>query len=446
MHRKILKHWNAVLETKADAVALVDAESGDSLTFDEIDQAADLWLESYAGMKDSASQVWGLSVSHRIEWMTVFLAAIKVGAVLMPLDRSSGETSKAQAESHALSYLIDDHGVRSFAGGRSVSNCFLIKLTSGTTGAPKAMPFSETEMMADGEQIMRTMDFAGQDRNFAVIPLGHSYGLGNLVMPFFLSGVSIVLGSSPFPQVMIDELRRYPSTVLPIVPPLVKALAMVDAQSSRLPELRLVISAGSALKTEVAARFKELWGVPVHNFYGSSETGGISFDRIGKLSEQEGAVGMAMHGVQIRIGDDDSIQVRSQALSHAIYPDGVCILHDYGRLDESGVLHLMGRHSDIVKIGGRRLSLRELESALCAIDGLTDAYVSHRIGRSGETRCVALYSGSLSVPAVRAKLSQSLPEWKIPKFLRKVEEVAYTDRGKKDRDVMELQVDQLIGR
>jgi len=183
----------------------------------------------------------------------------------------------------------------------------------------------------------------------------------------------------------------------------------------------------------------------VHNFYGSSETGGICYDRDGRHASVESAIGEPLPGVELTLCADSPIKVRSAALCHAEYPQGVCILHDLGSLDADGVVHLSGRSADIIKIAGRRLSLTEVEDALCAVETVTDAYVSSREGRSGELRCVAIFTGDAEADAVRAALMAKLPDWKIPRVLRRVECISYTRRGKKDRSTMEALIDALIG-
>ena len=446
MHRKLHDNWTRVLAERGGAVALVDAESATACTFQELDERALSWLAEHAAVGGAAGDVWCLSVSDRVCWLTVFLAAIKVGAVVLPLEAGQGASMREQAANEGASLWVDDAGVQRMAGGRRRREFFLIKRTSGTSGVPRSLPFTEAEMIADGRQIMKSMGISADDRNFAVLPLGHSYGLGNLVMPFFMEGVPIVFGSAPYPQVIGQEISQFPCSVLPLVPPLVKAMAQVNLAESLPSELRLVISAGGRLLEKIAQRFYENTGLRVHNFYGSSETGGICFNRSGKWSFADGAVGQPLHGVELSIGPDHSIEVRSDALCHAVYPKGRCVLHDFGRLDDSGGLHLLGRHADIVKVAGRRISLSEIEATICSLEQVTDAYVSSRVGRSGETRCVALFSGEAPVERVKVLLQAKFPHWKIPKLLSKVEQVAYNGRGKKDRTLNENLLDSLIAR
>lgn len=444
MHPELQACWRRVLETRGGSVAVVDAATGRSWTFDEIDARADAWLARHPSAQGGAGQVWCLALADRAAWLAVFLAAIKTGAVVLPVEPDAPHLLRERALGAGASLLVTEASVEALEGGTRQVNYLLIKLTSGTTGEPKPLPFTATEMLADGGQIMRSMSITPADRNFAVIPLGHSYGLGNLVLPFFMAGVPIVFGSAPYPQVIADELARFPCTVLPLVPPLVKALAVAATESAGLQELRLVLSAGSALKPEIARRFHARTGRRVHNFYGSSETGGICFDRSGEAAQTDGAVGTPLDGVELSLTQAGAVHIRSQAICHALYPAGAATLHDFGRLDGQGVLRLTGRHADIVKVAGRRLSLAEIETALCTLESVVDAYATVREGCSGESRCVAIFAGSVKADIIRRQLAAGLPDWKVPKVLRQVAQITYNSRGKKDRQAMERVVDALI--
>ena len=73
-----------------------------------------------------------------------------------------------------------------------------------------------------------------------------------------------------------------------------------------------MISAGAPLPPETARRFRERFGVPVQTFYGSSESGGITFDRRGDAAER-GTVGTPIDGVEIDL--DGGLRVRSPAVA-----------------------------------------------------------------------------------------------------------------------------------
>ena len=82
----------------------------------------------------------------------------------------------------------------------------------------------------------------GDDVNFALIPLGHSYGLGNLVVPMLTQGTAMVCGDSALPHAIAEAVARWKPTVFPTVPALLRALALADVPPVRLASLRTVIS------------------------------------------------------------------------------------------------------------------------------------------------------------------------------------------------------------
>ena len=128
------------------------------------------------------------------------------------------------------------------------------------------------------------MEIAPGDRNLGAIPFGHSYGLGNLVLPLIVQGTPIINSQEILPEPLARQIRRFGATVLPSVPAVLRALAASSVDAADLRSLRRVISAGAPLRPEVARDFHDRFGLPIHNFYGSSETGGICFDRTGEAT------------------------------------------------------------------------------------------------------------------------------------------------------------------
>src|SRR5205085_9861704 len=173
----------------------------------------------------------------------------------------------------------------------------LLKLTSGTTAAPRAIRFRSEQLLADCSQICQTMGLAGDDVNFAVIPLSHSYGFSNLVTPLLVFGIPMVLSRDRMPRAVLDDLARTGATVFPGMPIFYQAFCELEKAPS-LPKLRLCISAGAPLPLEIAYKFREKFGHSIHSFYGSSECGGICYDREARLLEA-GFVGPPMDGVSL---------------------------------------------------------------------------------------------------------------------------------------------------
>jgi acyl-coenzyme A synthetase/AMP-(fatty) acid ligase len=307
----------------------------------------------------------------------------------------------------------------------------LIKLTSGSTGQPRALVFTARQLLADARQVTSTMGIGRHDLNYALIPLGHSCGLGNLTVPLLAQGVSLVCGSAPLPHAIAADFARWKPTVFPAVPAMWRVLA---ASELSLPGLRLGISAGAPLPPEVARDFVARFGRRLHGFYGSSETGGIAYDRTG-VATLVGEVGRAMRGVKLTGLSGARLQVSSAAvLTHGnrrrVGKLGAWIMPDRVVLDARGGVTLLGRRGTTVKIAGRRVNLAEVSDRLRRLSGVREAWA----GVSGGADPVlgAVVATERTVAELRAELLADTAAWKVPKKLLVVAALPLTARGKTD--------------
>ena len=440
---ELLNSWQARLDAHPDKAAIVLAETGAVTTFRQLDAWADAFLEKHPELQEGRGRALAFAAASPKEWIGIYLVALKSGMVAMPTESvGAGGFNESQLQASGVSFAVADGQLTRQPDGGIFEGGHLIKFTSGTTGTPVALLFTEAEMAADGRQIMQTMGVEASDRNYAMIPLGHSYGLGNLIMPLILAGTEIVMGSAPYPQVVADEIHRYQCTVFPSVPPVLKALAHSDVAAESPGSLKRVISAGSPLPPEVAREFLDRYGRRIHNFYGSSETGGICFDRTGDATLSGAGIGTPLDGVTVEVDPEGAIFVRSPAVCRSALETRGCRMNDFGRWNSDGVLQLIGRNADFVKVAGKRLFLTEVEQVLAGIDGVVDAYVTQRPSRRGEVQIVALIQGTIPPAELKAQLQREMPGWKIPKRIHVVGTIPYTPRGKKDRKALEALVDE----
>jgi acyl-coenzyme A synthetase/AMP-(fatty) acid ligase len=313
----------------------------------------------------------------------------------------------------------------------------LVKLTSGSTGTPRALAFSDAQMLADGRQICSGMNIGPEDVNFGLIPFGHSYGLGNLVMPLFAQGTAIVCGAAAFPHAIAAAMARWRPTVFPAVPALLRALAVSDVLPSQLASLRTVISAGAPLTPEIAAAFQARFNCAIHSFYGSSETGGITYDRTGAAARTGRSVGTPLPGVRLVFGPAGRFTVESAAVftlgnrrRRTAAGLGVHCPADIGALTAEGELALLGRAGRFVKIAGRRLNLAEIEHALKRLPGVRDALVMAHPDRADAL--AAAVATEQRADTIRVALREKLATWKIPKKIVTLPAFPLTARGKTD--------------
>jgi acyl-CoA synthetase (AMP-forming)/AMP-acid ligase II len=435
MSRALLQAWGKILRRRGGERAVGEALSGRTVTFRELDAAAAAWVT--AQVPDPA-QLAGRAVvftaPNGVAWLEIFLGLLKVGAVAVPLD--PGEPVAAQqrlAGALRAGAWWDGRSLVPFSDARRYRDpaVCLVKLTSGSTGQPRPLVFTDAQMLADGRQVTATMGIKPRDLNYALIPLGHSYGLGNLTIPLLAQGVPLVCGSAALPQAIAQDFAQWNPTVFPGVPAMWRALA---ASEVKLDSLRLGISAGAPLAPEVAREFAARFGRPLHSFYGSSETGGIAYDRRGGAA-LAGHVGTAMQGVKLTMLAGQRLCVSSAAVTthgHArrVGRHGAWIMPDRVTIGTRGEVTLLGRRGTTVKIAGRRVNLAEVAGRLRRLPGVREAWVG--VTAANDPVLAAVVATERTPADLRAALLPVAAAWTIPKKIITVGALPTTVRGKVD--------------
>jgi len=393
--------WQAAAARDAEKIVVIDADTGRAWTAAQLTSEAEHLATMFRGPYVPICQ------PNSALWLATFLAIQKIGAAAVPLDISLPPESQRETV-----YRL---------GARPKPSICCVKLTSGTTGGFKSILCSANNLQADGEHILRTMGILRDDRNLAVIPLGHSYGLGNLVMPLLLQGTTVICAQAFVPRQILRLIDEYKVTVLPTVPAILRALAQLEG-TTKPSTLRLVISAGAVLSAEVAQQFHHRYGIKIHNFYGSSETGGICYDRTGTATLKGRSVGKPLAGVKVQIRRDGRVAVNS--------PAGKATLPDQGKWNRFGELSLLGRVGEVANVGGKKVVPAELEAALRKLPGITDVWVTVMNDKRGNDYLAAAVETKRTRTEIEQELLKTLPAWKLPKAWLIAPALFRSDRGK----------------
>jgi acyl-coenzyme A synthetase/AMP-(fatty) acid ligase len=297
------------------------------------------------------------------------------------------------------------------------------------------LPATAAQLIADARQVTGTMGIRASDLNYALIPFGHAYGLGSVSVPLIAQGVPAVCGSLPLPHAIAADFARWQPNVFPTVPAVFRALASSELGPDSLASLRLAVSAGAPLPPEVAKEFATRFGKKIHAFYGSSETGGIAYDRTG-AETLRGGVGRALDGVRITRARGGHIRISSAAVftvgnSRRVGAHGAWTPPDRVEIDPRGNLTLLGRRGAIVKIAGRRVNLAEVVARLRRVTGVREVWVGVNGGGTEPVLGAALAT-SRPASEIRAELLADTAPWKIPKRWSIFAEFPLTSRGKTD--------------
>lgn len=445
----ILTRWETTLAQRGDEPAVRAADGKTLRSFAAIENEARSLAEELE--KFSPGSVLALQIGNHPSWPALLLAAFRQSLIPFPLGghMEQAERDAALATCGATAIVTaDDEGLQ-FGRTHFPLTAWMgeppdfLKLTSGTTAAPRAIRFRAAQLVADCDHICDTMGLRADDLNFGVIPFSHSYGFSNLLTPLLCRGVALVASEDRIPRAILDGLACSGATVFPGMPVFFEKLAELSNPSA-LPRLRLCISAGAPLSMRSAGRFTEKYGLKIHTFYGSSECGGIAYDASDALDGEEDFAGSPMCGVRLAPLDSAAevsrIAVHSEAVGDGYFPqedratlgDGRFIPGDLVRLSPRG-LHLAGRAADFINIAGRKLNPAEIEARLASLTGVKQVTVFGVPSRLRHEEAVACVSGAITAGEVLQFARHHLSAWQVPKDIWIVEEIPVNERGKISR-------------
>ena len=315
-----------------------------------------------------------------------------------------------------------------------------LKMTSATTGKSRLVAFTAGQLMADADNIVQTMGLRPDWPNLGVISLAHSYGFSNLVLPLILHAVPLILVGSALPEALRHAAGTRGAVTLAAVPALWQTWHQADA----IPlNVRLAISAGAPLPLALEQAVFAKRSLKIHNFYGSSECGGIAYDASAVPREDSSCVGIPLRNVSVGTGEDGCIEVRGDAVAQTYWPQpgpelcaGVFRASDVGEV-RAGLVYLHGRAGDQINVAGRKVLPETIEAVLANHPQVRSCLafgVPSSDPQRGESivACVAANS-PLAGDALKQFAMANLPAWQVPREWWFVETLEANGRGKLSR-------------
>ncbi|HEV2095119.1 MAG TPA: class I adenylate-forming enzyme family protein [Chthoniobacterales bacterium] len=453
----LVRGWEATLAASPDGAAIRDPRGDVLRTFAQIEaESVDLTANVLVGF--AAGQVVGIQIGNHASWPALLLACLRRKVVAVPLESSinDGERERALRTCQAVGFVaLEAQALRAhkFSGSAPIDwgerPPALMKVTSGTTAAPRAIRFGSDQLLADCNQICETMGIATSDLNFAVIPFSHSYGFSNLITPLLTRGIPLVLIRDRLPRALLEGLATTNATIFPGMPVFYQSFCQMD-QVPVLPALRLCISAGAPLPLAVAQQFRTKFGLAIHSFYGSSECGGICYDREALL-EIPGFVGPPMRGLsleklepEVRVG---RVSVRSEAVGDGYFPAPDEERLGAGRFIPDDLLvatkegfQITGRVSDLINVAGKKVNPAEIEAVLLAHPAVRDVIVFGRAStlRNEEVAACVVVDAPVTEADLLRVCRQKFSGWQVPKTIFFTDSIPVNERGKVSRRELAL--------
>jgi len=295
------------------------------------------------------------------------------------------------------------------------------KTTPGASGEPRRIGFTAAQLAADVDRLVAAMELDPATPNLAVVAATPSYGYSSLVLPLLLHGIPIVPVEVPFPAVVRAAWRDHPGLVVPAVPSMWRAWQRAGILAEA--PIRLALSAGAPLAATLEREVWDAHRLKIHNFYGASECGGISYDDSRTPRENPDSLGRPLDGVEVDL-EGGRFLVRSDAVASGYdrprpgerLGDGAFLTPDHGRL-EDGRLILEARGSEQINVAGRKLGPARVERLLLA-DGAVDRARVFGIPSPDPERVdevAALIPADADPAALRRLLARDLEGWEIPR-------------------------------
>ncbi len=330
----------------------------------------------------------------------------------------------------------------------------VIFYTSGTTGRPKGAMLSHLNLLSNAGACAETFGVNERDRFCCVLPLFHSFGATVCLVLPVLAGARMTLVPRFAPRDLLALVGSERCTLLAGVPSMYALMLATTRQPDFvLASLRIVVSGGAPLPTEVQAAFSRRFDVELLEGYGPTEASPVvSVNRLG--ANRPGSVGLPLPGVEVRVvdgggrdvatGEVGEILVRGPNVMQGYYrePEATAQtvragwLHtgDLGRVDEDGHLYIVDRKKDLVIVGGMNVYPRQVEDVLEQHPAVAEAAVfGARCDVRGEcvAACVALREGhEAAEAALLAYCRGRLAAFKAPRRVFVCDELPRSATGK----------------
>jgi malonyl-CoA/methylmalonyl-CoA synthetase len=483
----LLSLFDLSLVGRATQPALECARAGamSQYTFGELDARSNRLAHTLRARGLVTGDRVAFFLINRVEVIDLWIAAVKLGLILVPINVLYRErelrhilsdaapravvTSKDLAEFLPPDATVwDVDALSSEAAGQTSARLSVpcdadtplsLIYTSGTTGASKGAVLTQGNFATNALSLVVGWGVTAADRYLAVLPLFHVHGLANGVHIWLFSGCHMRLMERFEHSKAASWFADYKPTLFFGVPTVFVRLLELPADTAREigQRLRLAVSGSAPLPAEVLEKFHAAYGHVILERYGMTETlMNVSNPYAGE--RRAGTVGLPLPHVAVRICDESGTVVpdgtsgevwvrgpnvcagywRRPDATAAAWRDGWFRTGDIGIRAADGYITLQGRRSDLIISGGFNIYPREIEELLLEQPGVREAAV---VGAAdplrGEVPVAYLVADpSLDETALRARLATQLASFKLPRGYVRIDALPRTALGKVQKHLL----------
>jgi long-chain acyl-CoA synthetase len=451
--------------------------STEELTFGNLWKEAERLASLFAGAGVTEGAVAGLALPNSPRFVEAFLALCRLDATVALLSPQYGPgelspivtgirpacivTDQDLAPGIAAAAPISRSSaadglevlIPANAGADAARSAALLKFSSGSTAEPKGIALSAANVIAEVENVTRTLGLGHGDRILAGVPLFHSYGFDLGVLPTLFAGSTLVLEDGFVPRRTLAALGGAGLAAFLGVPAQYRALlaTRVDVPPD-LSGVRWLLSCTAPLAPDVVTAFGARFKAPICQHYGSSETGAVTTHVPAEVLRRPESVGRPMARVRVIVagadgaalppGEEGEVVVESGAVAGGYVlgaPSGPSPFRagsfwtaDVGRLDGDGFLTVLGRRDALINVGGLKVSPAEVAATLEGHPAVREAAVIGVPDGQGDEvpYAVVALSRSTDEGELLAFCRGTLAEYKVPRRIEIRDELPRSATGK----------------
>ena len=338
----------------------------------------------------------------------------------------------------------------------------LLQYTGGTTGEPKGAMLSHGALSANAQQTgMWAADLTpGEERVLAVLPFFHVFGMTGVMNVALSNGAELIILPRFNVAEVLKAISKQRPTSLMGVPTMYSALNKAkDLDKHDLSSLRLCISGGAALSSDIRETFEALSGCTLVEGYGLSEAAPVCTINPFATGGKAGSIGLPVPGTTIEIvdltdpdkvlaiGEKGEICIRGPqvmlgywrraAESREALRGGRLHTGDVGYIDDDGYVTIIDRIKDLIINSGFNVYPRMVEEAIRLHDEVADVAVvgvpdQHR-GEVVKAFVVRTPGSELKGGELRAFLRDKLAAFEQPRRIEMCDALPLTLMGKPSR-------------
>ncbi len=327
----------------------------------------------------------------------------------------------------------------------------LLLSTSGTTGSPKLVRLSYSNLVSNASSICIYLNLVESDRAISNLPMNYSFGL-SIINSHLFTGGSIVMTSESITQRSFWNLfQKFNVTSLSGVPYTFEILKNFRLLNIDLPSLKKITQAGGKLSNELIeyfADFSKAKGIDFFVMYGQTEgTARLSYLPTESIKNKLGSIGRPIPGGKFYLIDSKNIKINEPGISGELIYTGPNVMLGYAEsiedlllgdvnkgtlntgdiayYDADGYYFIVGRIKRFIKIFGNRVNLDELELILkkSAVDsacvGKDNLLLVYLLNEDGKTTVKDLLSKKLGIhhSAIEIRIIHGFPRSESGKIL-----------------------------